>query len=234
MHNMRFKAVIFDVDDTLYPEREFVGGGFRAVADYLTTVYSGKSVEEIQQFMLANMDANGRGHVFDDTLRWLQLDVPQYLSTLLFIYRTHIPGAIKMDADMRDLIVRLRENDVKLGIITDGIYVTQKNKTDVLLRDIPFDCVIHTDTLGTRGWKPSTEPFRVATNLLRVNPEDGVYIGDNPVKDFAGARNLGMKTIWWNPGKLQHSFSEEVYMPDFEAFDHASLYHFLSEAGVAE
>ncbi len=225
---MQFKTVIFDLDDTLYRELSFVESGFSVVADYLVEINTrNESKEFILSYMLDTFEKKGRGRVFNDALKWLNLDVDKYLSTLIYLYRNHIPSKIELDFEMKVLVDMLISNKIKLGIITDGTYVTQKNKTDVLLRGIPYSCIIHTDTLGQQGWKPSSEPFKIVMNLLNTHPKDSVYVGDNPVKDFIGARIIGMKTIWWNPENMKYDFPDTLCNPDYIAKGINNLYQIL-------
>jgi putative hydrolase of the HAD superfamily len=213
---MPFDAIIFDLDDTLYKELDFVESGFFEVAKFLSRTGNHKiGVEVIHSKMLESLHLSGRGKVFNDVLEWLELNVNEYLSTLLYIYRNHLPENILLDSAMKDLLDELRNTNVKLGVITDGTFVTQKNKTNILFQDFNLDCIIHTDSLGSNNWKPSSEPFKVASKLLDVNPNKAVYIGDNPVKDFKGARSIGMKAIWWNPESKSFNFEDEVSKPDF-------------------
>jgi putative hydrolase of the HAD superfamily len=225
---MQFNTVIFDLDDTLYQELTFVKSGFKVVAEYLEKINPlNESKELVLAFMLNSLKTEGRGMVFNDVLTWLNLEVDQHLSTLIYLYRNHIPSSIELNLEMKILIKELISNNIKLGIITDGIYVTQKNKTDVLLHDIPCSCIIHTDTLGQQGWKPSFEPFKIAMNLLNTHPNDSVYVGDNPVKDFKGARSIKMKTIWWNPENRNYDFLDTISTPDYRVHNINDLYKIL-------
>ena len=44
--------------------------------------------------------------------------------------------------------------------------------------------------------KPDPEIFRRALGALKIRPEEAVFVGDNPESDIAGAKAVGMKTIW--------------------------------------
>ncbi len=60
-------------------------------------------------------------------------------------------------------------------------------------------------------WKPHTRPYLAALGQLGITPEKSVYIGDNPRKDFFGARQLGMHTVrvLW-PGGLNTDLQPET------------------------
>jgi putative hydrolase of the HAD superfamily len=58
-----------------------------------------------------------------------------------------------------------------------------------------FDPIIYTDDWGREHWKPSVRAFEHALALVDVAPRQAMYVGDNPGKDFIGARRLGMATV---------------------------------------
>jgi putative hydrolase of the HAD superfamily len=66
------------------------------------------------------------------------------------------------------------------------------------------------------NWKPSKKPFERVLSTLGVAGGDAAYIGDNPLKDFAGARQLGMKTVRVRRPGGEHSH-EEPPEPDYAA-----------------
>ena len=89
--NSNLQAVLFDLDNTLYPEEEFVTSGFRAVADCLAE-YKNLDAETLQKRMLHLLHAQGRRRVFNTLLAELNLDSPVWLRTLLMVYRSHRPA----------------------------------------------------------------------------------------------------------------------------------------------
>ncbi len=52
-----------------------------------------------------------------------------------------------------------------------------------------------TDSCGRESWKLSQKPFDEIANLLSLEPSRIVYVADNPLKDFLGARESGMFTV---------------------------------------
>ena len=109
------RAVIFDLDQTLFPEADFVRSGFRAVAAHLAE-HCGGAAAALTEEMESILWQEGRGRVFDllrDRHGWGARVAPE---TLLHIYRTHVP-VLRMHADAADLLARLT---VPLGLVTDG------------------------------------------------------------------------------------------------------------------
>ena len=185
------KAFVFDLDDTLYLERDFVFSGYRAAAERIWRDF-GVETEATLRWLFNS----GRfGDNFTEAFRILNLNFePDYLLRLVEIYRTH-PPRIMPCVDF-PVVDSLRAAGFKTGIITDGWKAVQSSKIEALGVASSFNSIIITDTLGGREfWKPSPEPFKRMLQNLDIAPEQAVYIGDNPVKDFIGAHGAGMKAI---------------------------------------
>jgi len=185
------KAIVFDLDDTLYLERDFVKSGFIAVSKWLANHHQ---LDENQNFdVLWSMFRKGnRGNLFDSLLKSLAVsDISVY--DLTAVYRQHIPNIEPLEGVV-PLLDRLK-NSNKLGLLSDGYLEVQKKKLDSLGMEKYFDAVLFTDELGRDCWKPSVVPFEKILNRLNVNPNESVYIADNPEKDFKGPNQLGMDTI---------------------------------------
>lgn len=186
----RWRAVVFDLDDTLYPERAFVLSGFSAVAAWLAQ----QEVADNSTVELAALYESGvRGDTFN---RWLaSRGLPTDLAPqMVQVYREHQP-AIQPFPGVPGLLARLRRRG-RLGLVSDGYLAVQQRKLDALGLASYFDVVVFSDTWGRSAWKPSAKPFAEALAQLDVAAEQAVYVADNASKDFLGARQLGMGAIW--------------------------------------
>lgn len=191
----RTRAALFDLDDTIYPERTFVDSGFRAAARFLAPKVN-SSADVIARRLRVLHDRDGRGHLFDDVLADLGVpaDKDLVLATLV-IYRSHRPRLRPFDGVVEGLD-RLRSAGVRTGLVSDGLASVQRRK----VASLPaigrrLDAMVMTDELGPGQSKPSPVPFRVACRLLDVEPANAVYVANDPRKDFAGARAAGLRTI---------------------------------------
>jgi len=187
------KAIIFDLDDTLYPEEEFVMSGFNSVAKYLAKKYNLSSLK-IFNILKSDFKSGIRGRNFTLLLKKLNLPITE-LKKAIIIYRNHQPK-IRLYPDVQKILEYLSKNKkIKLGMISDGIVKTQKNKISALKIRKYFKVILLSDRLGVNCRKPDTKPFSVVLNKLGVKPEEAIYIADNPQKDFIGAKKLGIFTV---------------------------------------
>ena len=92
-------VLVFDLDDTLYPELSYVQSGFRAVAAYLSLLL-GVPAEALAAGMVAEEAAHGRGQVFDNVLRQHGRWTKTLVAACLRTYRQHQPAlALYPDAE---------------------------------------------------------------------------------------------------------------------------------------
>jgi putative hydrolase of the HAD superfamily len=188
----KLKAIVFDLDDTLYSEKDFVLSGFQAVASWAEV---NLGISEQQGYpTLANLYYEGvRNNTFNQWLTIHQIDRPELITTLLDIYRQHLPQIAAFPESI-DLLTTLAPS-YQIGLVSDGYLAVQQRKWAALGLEHFFDAVVFSDALGRENWKPSTAPFELVLAQLNISPALSVYIGDNPRKDFFGARQLGMYTI---------------------------------------
>lgn len=182
----KISGVIFDLDDTLYSEKEYVRSGYAAVSDYLGGNYEDTLWKHFQEGNPA----------IDKLLEELNREAEK--ETVLNVYRSHKPSIHLYDGVI-ELIDEIKSNDIKVGIITDGRPEGQRNKLESLGLESHVDDIIITDELGgTQFRKPCDIAFRILQTRWRLPASEMVYVGDNPAKDFQAPQQLGMKSIYFS------------------------------------
>ncbi len=175
--------VVFDLDDTLYDEIDFVKSGFSEVSKFL----SFQNHLEIFEELINEFEINGSGKIFDTVIEKLKIKAD--IKKLIEIYRFHTPK-IELSDGANKVLQELKSH--RYGLITDGHYVTQKNKFMALGLEGFIEYPIFTDALNTK--KPDTLPFKKVMEYFGEN-ESYLYLADNPKKDFYAPDELGWTTI---------------------------------------
>ena len=181
---MRNKVFVFDLDDTLYKEIDFLRSAYREIADWVEVEFS---QTDIYPFMIKAYES--KMDVF--SLMIEKYDLPLMTTDLLRMYRTHKPN-IRLEWGTCEMLDVLRQ-ECNLGIITDGYSIPQRNKFCALQLDrfIKEDDLIISEEFGTE--KPSKKNYLFFQHKY-VNA-DFVYVGDNIKKDFVSPNRLGWKTV---------------------------------------
>ena len=186
-----YKAVVFDLDDTLFPEREFVRSGFAAVGAWMQAE---RGVAGFGAAAWRRFEAGERKRAFDEALAELEVaSEPGLVEQLVSIYRGHRPQ-IALFPEAVEVLDTLRGR-YRLGLITDGYAATQRQKIAALEIEPLFAKIVVTDELGRENWKPSRGPFLAVMEALGCGGGECVYVGDNPTKDFVAPNELGWLTV---------------------------------------
>lgn len=182
------QAVIFDLDDTLYAEKDYVRSGYRAVA---------AGFPQVENMAKKLWDAFERKQpAIDVVLETEGLDNAENKAKALQLYRYQVPD-ISLSPCVLDLLQRLAQCK-KLGMITDGRPEGQWAKVEALGIKKYFKKIIVTDELGGLEFrKPNEAAFRMMQQELDVPFKKMVYIGDNTKKDFIAPQALGMQAIYF-------------------------------------
>lgn len=187
------RAVVFDLDNTLYDEMTFVQSGFRSVAQYLSTQYN-LDQEKVYRQMLGYLESDGRGKIFDSVLKHYGIHTPQLVEELVETYRVHTPE-ISLYPDTVETLEKLHVMNLKTGIITDGLHSVQKKKVSALKLQNYVDFIIYTDEFGAGYEKPHPATFLHAAEILSLKPRNILYVGNSPEKDILGANSVGMQSV---------------------------------------
>ncbi len=211
--------VVFDLDDTLYLERDYVRSGFLAVGQWLE---QSRGIKEFAALAWDSFQAGTRGHIFDEVLTQFGINDPALISAMVTEYRQHRPSIdLLLDAQM--LLSYCREMRVTTALITDGMSASQWAKIAALRLTEYIEHIVVTDDWGSGWQKPNPRAFET---VQRERPgTECVYLADNPQKDFQAPAQLG-----WRPSirvRRSGSLHEAIPTPR-ECFEVPSL------AGVTE
>lgn len=212
------RALLIDLDDTLYDERSYVLSGFRAVASEVARRFPQAQAEPLLAHMVAELDAHGRGKVFDRALEHAGVAAsPGLVSELVQAYREHTPK-IALWPGVAETLADL-SRDHRLAVVTDGLALMQRRKIEALglksLVDEVLVCWEHDAP------KPDPVCYLEALRRLGASPEEAVVIGDNPGHDMAAARAIGARSIRVLTGKYagggDGGFPADAVAPHFTA-----------------
>ena len=227
------KAILFDIDDTLYDLsipfkeafREFfpgekmdLEGAFLASRKYSDLIYDRSLSGEIS---MAEMYIYRLGNAFRDDGKII--DGPTALQfQSVYEKRQH---EIRMTEEMERMLEELSRK-MTLGIITNGPSEHQRDKVRALgvERWIPMERIWISGDLGVG--KPHKEIFEAAREKLGLKPEELCFVGDAYGHDILGAKGAGWKAVWFN--HRGHQATGKV-MPDYEVRSEQELIALLEK-----
>lgn len=200
-------VVVFDLDDTLYPEIDFLRSGFRVVAGLVRAGEAGSVYREL----LAVYERGGNPFREITERRGLTATVEE----LLAVYRGHMPE-IRLGKEVQEFLAQLKKNGYTTGLLTDGRSVTQRNKLKALGLAGYFDEVVISEEFGSE--KPAPENYLYFSRKYQDRPY--YYIGNSFLKDFITPNRLGWTTVGLadvenNHIKKQDHTLEQIFLPQF-------------------
>lgn len=208
------KAFIFDLDDTLYPQKEYSRQCLFATAGYISKV-SGVSVELIEKKFNEILDKNGieYKYTFNDLFEAIGFDGMPYLKKILELFRACKPKLELFDNAL-EVLTKLNDN-FRLALLTDGYEKVQYFKVKELGLNDFFEEILVTFTLGEENRKPSVMPYQIMLEKLGLEPFECVYVGNDPKRDFIACKRLGMKSLRINQGDYKDLFLGQEHDADF-------------------
>jgi putative hydrolase of the HAD superfamily len=186
-------AVVFDIDDTLYLERDYVRSGFAAAGEWARRRLD---LPDLADRAWAAFEAGRRRTIFDEVLADAGVPAtPDTIAGLVECYRSHAP-AITLLPDARACLDAIASTPrLTTAVVTDGPRASQRAKAAALELDRWADPIVFTDEYGPDWVKPATHAFEMVQEKLGAAAVECVYVADNPAKDFAGPHRLGWATI---------------------------------------
>ena len=219
--NKNIKAVLFDVDETLFDRMLAQKAVLELIMRQLPQVFRDFPLESVLAAFLKsdqiytdlfNSGAASEGSRDKRSKLFLQLlgIDEKYTARITELYvrdyptvQAHVDGAIP--------VVKELSHKFKLGVVSNGFTDVQYRKLENMgLRDL-FSCVVLSEEFGIR--KPDPRIFHHAALLLHMQAQECLYIGDSYANDVIGAKNAGMQACWLN--RESATVPDEKIKPDY-------------------
>lgn len=177
--------IVFDLDDTLYPEIDYSRSALKFVGDLVEAAFTEKNVTTFlfQKFEDGERDAIG--------VLWAERGLPNSLkSQVLTAMHGHRPE-IELPPSSVKILKVLAERRIQWSILTDGRSLTQRRKIEALGLTGASGIYISEE----RG--VSKPGLRAFTQIMDNQPEAKTFchVADNPEKDFVTPNALGWNTV---------------------------------------
>ena len=192
------KAVIFDLDGTLYNDVPYIDQGFVAVARKIKKDFylNSKQGAAVLKKMRNLYQVNDRVRIFNRVLEhffpgFTPKEINAYVEKeLLYFYKLY-PRKVSLNAQAKDIFKYLRQRKVLIGLVTQGNPVDQTKKLFELKAMDLFDAIEISGHYPASKGKPDPFMFQRVLRRLKVSPKEAIYVGNDLIKD-SGALKAGM------------------------------------------
>lgn len=201
------KAVIFDLDNTLYDYDAINEKAVQYAGDWLCQE-TGISYGEFQKafnegraltkkYMRDCASQHNRIIYFQKTSECLGLNPIRYSLELYEKYWGYMLDNMKLTQGADRLLKRLKDSGIRIAICTDLTTHIQHRKLRKLGIADYVDVFVSSEEADAE--KPDMRMFDMTIRKLGILPQEAVYVGDSYSKDIIGAKNAGMLPVWFNP-----------------------------------
>lgn len=202
---MAINLITFDLDDTLWECQSVIAAAEEVFYGWLEQNYP-RITDKLEPEALINhrrsffKTCTELSHDMTSMRKkWLaglakEFDYPDHLVDPAFRIFWEHRNAVTLFDDASELLPPLKER-YTVGAITNG-------NADVHYIGVGhlFDFVVSAAEAGAA--KPSPIIFNQALEHAGVRAAAAVHVGDDPISDVRGANKAGMRTVWFNPGRL--------------------------------
>lgn len=208
-------VVVFDLDDTLYYEIDYLKSAYKEISKLLYGVQKlDLSEDDIFNKMISCY--NNWGNVFSEIIT--VCEIRDYsVSDLIQLYRNHIP-TISLAPEVENLLNLFKESNVQMGLITDGRSIQQRAKINALGLQKYLSHIIISEEFGSE--KPNMKNFMSCVDFFNSKETIFYYVGDNINKDFVSPNKLGWTSVCLKSKGFnihdQNIYVEFEYKPTFE------------------
>lgn len=176
--------IVFDLDDTLYKEIDFVKSAYIYINKYIRSRFGIDFFSQIQECI--DDGINFYDYIISKLHHKHNFSIEKYLE----LYRFHYPK-LSLSTDTSEFLNNISERKIGFSIITDGRSISQNNKIKALgLSHLAQNIIISEET----GYeKPHVNNFKI---IEKIYPDKKfLYVADNTSKDFLAPNTLKWDTV---------------------------------------
>lgn len=226
------KAVIFDIDDTLYSFADAHKQAMTPVCAYAERELGIKpenfcaTYDRLLAFQLRYCGDTAGGHSrairFQLLLEERKLPL-RHAAVMSDLYWNEVLRGMVPNPGVVEFISALKARGIRMGVGSDMTADWQLKKLDRLSILDDLDFVVTSEEAAVE--KPGIRLFQLCAQKAGCRPEECLFIGDNLKKDVLGAQAAGMKALWFQPNAAEAAKVSNVKsIPTFQGLiDHITF-----------
>ncbi|MEM5595340.1 HAD family hydrolase [Niallia circulans] len=189
------KAIIFDLDGTLLNRDA-------SIEMFVDCQYDRLNIElghiPKDKYIKRFIELDQRGYVWKDKVYQqlaAEFEVKEITwEELLQDYLSQFKNHCMPFPNLKKMLEGLKSQNLLLGMITNGFGQFQMDNLKSLQIEKYFDVILVSEWEGIK--KPDPRIFNKALNILNVQANEAIFVGDHPENDVLAAKKVGMKGIW--------------------------------------
>lgn len=197
------KLIIFDLDDTLYKEKDYVRSWFNVCSKYIAEKFN-LSEKEVFDELMFSFKNHWRWKNFNHIVLKFKLPYDE-LMKLVKIYQKHLPD-IQLKKSVVEWLKKLKEK-FQIVILTNAEIQGQKNKVEALWIWHIVDKIYYASAEWSEFEKPHERFFLKILKDFKLNKDEVIMVGDDLEADIGGAHNVWIKSLHTSFEKIESTFN---------------------------
>jgi putative hydrolase of the HAD superfamily len=206
------KAVLFDLDDTLFDHQYSSRSGVAALMLHYNSLGQ-VSLDELEQLHTALLNElhievlRGKATIDDmraERFRRIFLHYgeqisPAIIQEAVMLYREAYKNARRAISGVVPLLQTLQSR-AHIAVVTNNILIEQQEKLRVCGLTPLVDTLVVSEEVGSI--KPEPAIFEITLQRIGCRAHEAIMIGDSWKADVLGAQGVGIRPIWFNRSGL--------------------------------
>lgn len=218
------KAVLFDLDNTLYdfdtPHKKALREVHKILKKHINISFDkflklyNISKTEIKRELSGIASSHNRVLYFQRLIEKTHNTIEAGL--VLKLYKTYwdtLLKKMKLNKGVLNTLKELKRKRIKTAIVSDLTTHIQLRKLEKLGINKYIDILVTSEEAGSE--KPHSIMFLLTLNKLNLKPDEAIMVGDNTIADIEGANSVGLDTVLIKKGKLSKRYKEDYQKPDY-------------------
>jgi putative hydrolase of the HAD superfamily len=181
----RFDAIIFDLDNTLYPEIKFLEIAYAHIGQLTHIRDPEVPAAQYASFLLDNFKEHGRKDLyqaFQERFMLKNFTLDDFLNGLRTVPLK--PHSLSLYKEIEEYLRSCQKQ--KYFVLTNGNPIQQKNKVfSLCLNQFPFAEIVYCDELGLNCRKPSPVGLLKLAETHALAPSKILFVGDDSIDETA-------------------------------------------------
>jgi putative hydrolase of the HAD superfamily len=191
---MPMRGIVFDLDETLIDRYLAV----HYFAEALWNEYFSDVEDASASFIdkVHFLDGHGyapRERFFESMVETFPDELPSKLMVAKCFYE-QVWETPRLADGVLDSLAFLQQRDIPLAIVTNGSTEAQQAKIEHSGIEEYFEAIVVSEEFGAK--KPDSSIYLEATSRLKAKPADCWFVGDHPINDVWGSKQVGFRSAW--------------------------------------
>ena len=200
MKQYPYRAILFDLDDTLTATSAAFQKAYRDFSEQYPDIYLAGNEEEIAAvrhivYHIPRHEKEQKDVLYPPFCKkWGIWNAPPTEREFEAQWRTRQCENLELFPWSVDVLADLKQKGLRMSLVTNGWSYFQRMKLEKINISDYFEEILIAEEVGID--KPDPAIFRLAADRMGLSVSDCLFVGNDPTKDVVGALTAGMDCLW--------------------------------------